>query len=147
MLFDTRLCGAGQKVGSNRKRGESKIPVIPGNQDGMEGNMKARIEYGKASPEARKAMFGLAQYLDQSGWEHSLLNLIDLRASQINGCAYCLDMHWKDLKAARPGPKRSRGSMTATFQMKSTRKRGGIFPRRNWWISRWRWSPSMAGIA
>lgn len=62
--------------------------------------MKARIEYGKASPEARKAMFGLAQYLDQSGLEHSLLNLIDLRASQINGCAYCLDMHWKDLKAA-----------------------------------------------
>jgi AhpD family alkylhydroperoxidase len=66
----------------------------------MEDNMKARIEYGKASPEARKAMFGLAQYLDQSGLEHSLLNLIDLRASQINGCAYCLDMHWKDLKAA-----------------------------------------------
>ncbi len=62
--------------------------------------MKARIEYGKASPKARKAMFGLAQYLDQSGLEHSLLNLIDLRASQINGCAYCLDMHWKDLKAA-----------------------------------------------
>jgi AhpD family alkylhydroperoxidase len=66
----------------------------------MEGNMKARIEYGKASPEARKAMFGLAQYLDQNGLEHSLLNLIDLRASQINGCAYCLDMHGKDLKAA-----------------------------------------------
>ena len=62
--------------------------------------MKARIEYGKASPEARKAMFGLAQYLDQNGLEHSLLNLIDLRASQINGCAYCLDMHGKDLKAA-----------------------------------------------
>jgi AhpD family alkylhydroperoxidase len=66
MPFDTRLCGAGQKVGSNRKRGESKILLIPGNQDGREDNMKARIEYGKASPEARKAMFGLAQYLDQS---------------------------------------------------------------------------------
>jgi AhpD family alkylhydroperoxidase len=63
--------------------------------------MKARIEYGEASPEVRKAMFGLAQYLDQSGLEHSLWNLIDLRASEINGCAYCLDMHWKDLESGR----------------------------------------------
>jgi len=62
--------------------------------------MQARIEYGKASSGAAKAMLGLVQYLSQSGIEHSLLNLIDLRASQINGCAYCLDMHWKDLKAA-----------------------------------------------
>lgn len=62
--------------------------------------MKARIEYIKVSPGAGKAMFGLGQYLHESGLESSLLNLIDLRASQINGCAYCLDMHWKDLKAA-----------------------------------------------
>jgi AhpD family alkylhydroperoxidase len=45
-------------------------------------------------------MYGLTQYVHQSGLEVSLLNLVNMRASQINGCAYCLDMHWKDAKAA-----------------------------------------------
>jgi AhpD family alkylhydroperoxidase len=62
--------------------------------------MQARIEYGQNSAGAVNAMLGLAKYLHESGLEHSLLNLVSLRASQINGCAYCLDMHWKDLKAA-----------------------------------------------
>jgi AhpD family alkylhydroperoxidase len=44
-------------------------------------------------------MLGLEDYLHKSGLEESLLHLIKLRASQINGCAYCLDMHWKDLLA------------------------------------------------
>jgi AhpD family alkylhydroperoxidase len=44
-------------------------------------------------------MAGLEKYLLQSGLEVSLLHLVKLRASQINGCAYCLDMHWKDLRA------------------------------------------------
>jgi AhpD family alkylhydroperoxidase len=61
--------------------------------------MKARIEYSSASPGVLKAMYGLVTYLHQSGLEGKLLHLIDLRVSQINGCAYCLDMHWKDLKA------------------------------------------------
>lgn len=52
-----------------------------------------------ASPGAYKAMSGLEQYLHTSGLEESLLHLIKLRVSQINGCAYCLDMHWKDLRA------------------------------------------------
>ncbi|HEY1801141.1 MAG TPA: carboxymuconolactone decarboxylase family protein [Terriglobales bacterium] len=60
--------------------------------------MKARIEYSSASPEALKAMYGLVTFLKHSGIEKKLLHLIDLRVSQINGCAYCLDMHWKDLK-------------------------------------------------
>ncbi len=41
----------------------------------------------------------LVQYLQECGLEESLLTLMDLRASQIDGCAYCLDMHWKDLRA------------------------------------------------
>ncbi|HEU5432255.1 MAG TPA: carboxymuconolactone decarboxylase family protein [Thermomicrobiales bacterium] len=45
------------------------------------------------------AMFGLRRYLDQSGLEDSLLHLVMMRASQINGCAYCLDMHAKDARA------------------------------------------------
>ena len=45
-------------------------------------------------------MLGLGQYLQGCGLEESLLDLVNLRASQINGCAYCLDMHWKDLRAS-----------------------------------------------
>jgi AhpD family alkylhydroperoxidase len=45
-------------------------------------------------------MLGLETYLKGSGVEEPLLDLIKLRASQINGCAYCIDMHWKDLAAA-----------------------------------------------
>ena len=44
-------------------------------------------------------MLGLEKYLHDCGLEVGLLHLIKLRASQINGCAYCLDMHWKDLKS------------------------------------------------
>ncbi len=45
-------------------------------------------------------MLALSKSLEQSGLDESLLNLVTLRASQINGCAYCIDMHWKDLRAA-----------------------------------------------
>ena len=46
-----------------------------------------------------QAMLGLQQQVEASGLEHSLLELIKIRASQINGCAYCLDMHTKDARA------------------------------------------------
>jgi AhpD family alkylhydroperoxidase len=58
-----------------------------------------RLDYMKVAPGAYRAMAGLEHYLRESGLEESLLHLIKLRASQINGCAYCIDMHWKDLKA------------------------------------------------
>src|SRR3982074_2921448 len=61
--------------------------------------MESRFNYVKAAPGAYKAMLGLEQYLHECGLEESLIHLIKLRASQINGCAYCLDMHWKDLRA------------------------------------------------
>ena len=61
--------------------------------------MKARLNYPKAAPGVYDAMDSLDQYLAGCGLEESLLQLIRLRASQINGCAYCLDTHWKDLKA------------------------------------------------
>jgi len=60
--------------------------------------MEARFNYAKAAPGVYKAMLGLDQYLEDCSLEESLLHLIRLRASQINGCAYCLDMHWKDLR-------------------------------------------------
>jgi AhpD family alkylhydroperoxidase len=62
--------------------------------------MEARFNYAKAAPGVYKAMLGLDQYLEDCGLEESLLHLIRLRASQINGCAYCLDMHWKDLRTS-----------------------------------------------
>jgi len=61
--------------------------------------MEARFSYPKAAPGVYKAMLGLESYLHQCGLEESLLHLLKLRSSQINGCAYCLDMHWKDLRA------------------------------------------------
>lgn len=61
--------------------------------------MEERIHYTKVSPGAYHAMLGLEKYLRECGLEQPLIHLIKLRASQINGCAYCLDMHWKDLLA------------------------------------------------
>ncbi len=51
-------------------------------------------------------MLGLEAYLKECGLEHALIHLIKLRVSQINGCAYCLDMHWKDLAALGETPQR-----------------------------------------
>jgi AhpD family alkylhydroperoxidase len=62
--------------------------------------MKPRIDFTKISPKALQAMMGLQSYVNHSGLEHSLLELVKMRASQINGCAYCLDMHFKDARAA-----------------------------------------------
>ena len=62
--------------------------------------MKPRINYAKAAPGVYEAMDALDQYLARCGLEPALLYLVQLRASTINGCAYCLDMHWKDLRAA-----------------------------------------------
>ncbi|HUM06429.1 MAG TPA: carboxymuconolactone decarboxylase family protein [Terriglobales bacterium] len=61
--------------------------------------MQERIQGARVAPGGYKAMLGLEQYLHESGLEQNLIDLIKLRASQINGCAYCIDMHWKDLRA------------------------------------------------
>lgn len=62
--------------------------------------MEPRLNYGEVSPGAMRAMSGLERFVHESGLERSLLELVKVRASQINGCAYCLDMHWKDARAA-----------------------------------------------
>ena len=62
--------------------------------------MKARINYSEVAPDAMKAMLGLEKYLASSGLEKPLYELVKLRASQINGCAYCIDMHTKDARKA-----------------------------------------------
>lgn len=65
--------------------------------------MQARINYPRVDPEVNKTLFGLWKYVLKSGIEQSLLDLILVRASQINRCAGCLDMHTKDARpVARP---------------------------------------------
>ena len=61
--------------------------------------MGSRVDYRHATPAALQAMSGLERYVRSSGLEPSLLELVKLRASQINGCGYCLDMHSKDARA------------------------------------------------
>jgi AhpD family alkylhydroperoxidase len=60
--------------------------------------MTRRFDYRDA-PGGYSAMVALEEYFQMCGLEAQLLDLIKLRVSQINGCAYCLDMHWKDLRA------------------------------------------------
>jgi AhpD family alkylhydroperoxidase len=62
--------------------------------------MSPRIDYSKVAPGAVRAMYGLEKYLAQCSIEQPLRELVKLRVSQINGCAYCIDMHWKDARAA-----------------------------------------------
>lgn len=61
--------------------------------------MKPRIDYRKTAPAGISALSALENYVRQSGLEPALLELVKLRASQINGCAYCIDMHTKDARA------------------------------------------------
>jgi AhpD family alkylhydroperoxidase len=61
--------------------------------------MQARIAYEKTAPEGVKSMWALEHYVRNCGLEPILLELVKFRASQINGCAYCIDMHTKDARA------------------------------------------------
>jgi AhpD family alkylhydroperoxidase len=59
--------------------------------------MTQRLDYTTVAPAGAKALGGVYGYIMQSGLPSSLVNLVYLRASQINGCAYCIDMHSRDL--------------------------------------------------
>lgn len=62
--------------------------------------MQQRLAYSKFAPQGISALRNLQAYINDCGLEPSLLELVKTRASQINGCAYCLDMHTKDARAA-----------------------------------------------
>ena len=62
--------------------------------------MSSRVDYTKVAPGALRAMYGLEKYLAGSTIEEPLRELVKMRASQMNGCAYCIDMHSKDARAA-----------------------------------------------
>jgi AhpD family alkylhydroperoxidase len=76
--------------------------VHPADTDGTskENDMKPRLDLFKAAPGPIKAMLGLQDHVNNSGIEHSLQELVKTRASQINGCAFCLHMHTRDARAA-----------------------------------------------
>lgn len=61
--------------------------------------MQPRLEYGKVAPAAMQAMYAINNYSKNCGLVPSLLELVKIRASQLNHCAYCLDMHTKDARA------------------------------------------------
>lgn len=61
--------------------------------------MKCRLDYQRISPDGYRAMLALNKFAETCGLEHALLELIKIRASQINGCAYCIDMHAIDARA------------------------------------------------
>ena len=60
--------------------------------------MDQRLDFHKASPEAYQAMLAVSKFTNECGLEHSLLELVKTRASQINGCAFCLQMHTRDAR-------------------------------------------------
>src|SRR5688572_5110964 len=71
--------------------------------------MQPRIKFWEVAPEPFKAMSALEGVLAKSSIDADLRHLVKLRASQINGCAYCIDMHWKDARAAGEGEQRLYG--------------------------------------
>lgn len=62
-------------------------------------NMKQRLDYKSTAPDGFKSMLGLESYVHRSGLDVNLLELVKIRVSQINHCAWCLDMHTKDARA------------------------------------------------
>ena len=71
--------------------------------------MNARTDFYTASPDAMKAMIALEVAVNKLGLEPSLLELVKLRASQINGCAFCIDMHTTDARKAGETDRRMHG--------------------------------------
>jgi AhpD family alkylhydroperoxidase len=120
--------------------------------------MTPRLNPYKAAPEAMKALVALENYVQESGLDHSLIDLVKTRASQINGCAYCIHMHTSEARARGeteerlylldawqnrpsttsvsalpwPGPRQSRWSQRPMFPTPSSTKRASNFPKRNW---------------
>jgi AhpD family alkylhydroperoxidase len=89
--------------------------------------MKARIDLMRVNPGILHAMLGLERQIQKSGLDGRLLDLVKMRASQINGCAYCLDMHSKDARAAGETEQRLYGlSAWREAPYYSDRERGAL---------------------
>ena len=71
--------------------------------------MKSRIEYTHINPQAMQSLLALQGVIDNSGLDEKLMHLVKLRAAQINGCAYCIDMHSKEASFAGDSEQRLYG--------------------------------------
>jgi AhpD family alkylhydroperoxidase len=71
--------------------------------------MSVRIDYAKAAPDVYKALVSTHAALKRSGFDMHLMDLVFQRVSQLNGCAYCVDLHGRDLRAAGETPERLDG--------------------------------------
>jgi AhpD family alkylhydroperoxidase len=71
--------------------------------------MTLRIDYAAVAPDVYKALIGAHTALKRSGFDVNLMNLVFQRVSQLNGCAYCVDLHGRDLRAAGETPERLDG--------------------------------------
>lgn len=71
--------------------------------------MEQRIAYWKVAPEGYRAFGEVKKYVAASGLEAGLVHMIYLRVSQLNGCAYCVDLHWRDAVAAGVEPRKLNG--------------------------------------
>jgi len=125
--------------------------------------MEPRIDYLKNAYGAYEAMLGLEKYIHKSGLDEILVDLVTLRASHLTGCAYCIDIHWKDLRALGEneqrlygldaweespyysdrergrwhGPRPSLVYAKGTLPTRCTKKSGRCSRRKNSPISRW----------
>ncbi len=89
--------------------------------------MTQRLNAFQTAPDAYKAMLGLQEYVNQSQLEHSLLELVKIRASQINRCAYCLHMHVADaLKAGESQVRINLLSAWEESELYTPRERAGL---------------------
>jgi AhpD family alkylhydroperoxidase len=61
--------------------------------------MEQRIDFTQYAQDAQKSLYALEKYIATCGLDHKLIHLLKMRASQINGCAFCIDMHFKDARA------------------------------------------------
>ena len=66
----------------------------------MNADTTYRLDYGRAAPGAYRAQMAMEKHVHECGLEPSLVELVKIRASQMNGCGYCVDMHTKDARAA-----------------------------------------------
>ena len=74
-------------------------------------NPVARLDHSRVAPEGMQALLGMERYLAKS-LPRGLIHLVKLRASQINGCAYCIDMHWHEARASGESEQRLYGLLT-----------------------------------
>jgi AhpD family alkylhydroperoxidase len=100
--------------------------------------MTNRIDYAKASPGGYKAFGGVYVHVQKSGLPPELVNLVYLRVSQINGCAFCIDMHTRDL--LKSGVSNDKLALVPVW-----RDAGSVFSRRE--CEAFRWAESVTRVA